>query len=550
MTLRAASRRRWALLLAAGAVAGCIRAQSPPNPQPTPDAGSPPVTTPPSTSARPAGGRYSAVQYVTLVSNRLGTVYYSVDGVDPAPNAPNTSSGTNPMFWIRVGPGTTTVKFFAIDSDGNREPVQTERYEVTLPPAVAFTAAAPPPVALLGSATIDWRSEESGMYVVELGAGSAPGTGLRLASGTVSAGERMSQEVTAFSFWSGGPAKLTVRVTTDDARTGSSSMLLDREPAVVLGPAGCSDVIVLPGGRTAYVIGNDWGNGGLAIVDIDPSSPTYRTIVRRQALPALGPPQHLAATADGTRVYVTADDAIHAISAADGALLATVAPVLGAGAIGITPDGTRAYTSAGGDLVVLDVDPASATYHQLVATIATSMSLPLAQIAFTPDGRRAVGVFAASSYSGASHAVDIVDVDPQSATYGQVIAQPVPPTPTAARAFAMSPDGRFAYLSDEWAGCGLCKIDLSTSAIVAKLDRTYDDLLAVTPDGRKLLAAFTQEFRVYDTAGLRFDGYVSVPAGELRTFDALAIAPDGTRAYATDSPVSWGACQLVEVPLR
>jgi hypothetical protein len=102
-----------------------------------------PDKTAPITTASPSGGAYGEVQYVTLATDEKAIVSYSLDGVDPAQGAPDTVSGSSPVFWIRIGAGTTVLKFFAIDSEGNQEPVKTETYIITI-------ASPPPPVANAG----------------------------------------------------------------------------------------------------------------------------------------------------------------------------------------------------------------------------------------------------------------------------------------------------------------------------------------------------------------------------------------------------------------
>ncbi len=101
-----------------------------------------PDTTAPVTTASPGGGAYGEVQYVTLSTNEEATVSYSIDGANPAEGAPNTISGPSPVFWLRIGAGTTILKFFAVDSKGNQELVKTETYVVTIssPPAPVANA--------------------------------------------------------------------------------------------------------------------------------------------------------------------------------------------------------------------------------------------------------------------------------------------------------------------------------------------------------------------------------------------------------------------------
>ncbi len=109
-------------------------------------------TTIPVTTANPKGGVYTETQYVILASDEAATVYYSLDGADPVPGAPNTISGPSPLFWIRAGAGTTVLKFFAVDGEGNREPVETETYVVTIPQLPPLVAnAGPDRVVITGS---------------------------------------------------------------------------------------------------------------------------------------------------------------------------------------------------------------------------------------------------------------------------------------------------------------------------------------------------------------------------------------------------------------
>lgn len=120
--------RSLALLLLAGAVPACIERNN------TGD------IYPPITTAAPLGGAYAVPQTVVLTAddnqnpfpfgpNPL-TIYYSTDGVDPAVGAANTSLGPTPLGGIVIPSGTTTLKFFAVDSSGNVETVRTEVYVI------------------------------------------------------------------------------------------------------------------------------------------------------------------------------------------------------------------------------------------------------------------------------------------------------------------------------------------------------------------------------------------------------------------------------------
>jgi YD repeat-containing protein len=90
-------------------------------------------TTPPTTTASPAGGIYNIAQSVTLTCNDgsgsgCDKIYYTTDGSTPTTSSPVYSSPIN----ISV---TTTLRFFAKDLAGNSEAVKTETYtfDTTLP---------------------------------------------------------------------------------------------------------------------------------------------------------------------------------------------------------------------------------------------------------------------------------------------------------------------------------------------------------------------------------------------------------------------------------
>ena len=91
-------------------------------------------TTPPTTTASPAGGIYNSAQSVSLTCTDMSgfgcdKIYYTTDGTTPTTSSPVYSSSIN----ISV---TTTLKFFAKDLMGNSESVKTQTYTIidTTPP--------------------------------------------------------------------------------------------------------------------------------------------------------------------------------------------------------------------------------------------------------------------------------------------------------------------------------------------------------------------------------------------------------------------------------
>lgn len=84
-------------------------------------------TIPPVTTASPSGGTFLSQQPVTLSANETASIFYTLDGSDPATSSARVAY-TGPF----VLNGDTTMKFYAIDLAGNAETVKTEVYSITV----------------------------------------------------------------------------------------------------------------------------------------------------------------------------------------------------------------------------------------------------------------------------------------------------------------------------------------------------------------------------------------------------------------------------------
>ncbi|WP_272946193.1 chitobiase/beta-hexosaminidase C-terminal domain-containing protein [Geobacter sp. OR-1] len=85
------------------------------------------VNIPPVTTAEPQGGTYPSGQTVTLTANKSGNIYYTLNGSDPTyPVTGTTQTYSGPITLSY----TTTIKFFARDTDGNQEAIQTQDYTI------------------------------------------------------------------------------------------------------------------------------------------------------------------------------------------------------------------------------------------------------------------------------------------------------------------------------------------------------------------------------------------------------------------------------------
>jgi alpha-tubulin suppressor-like RCC1 family protein len=102
-------------------------------------------STAPTTTASPSGGSYSSTQSVTLTPDETATIYYTTDGV----TTPTTASSEYSTA-IEIS-STTTLKFFAKDSAGNEEVVQTEIYTIDTSDTTAPTTTPSPAGGTYGS---------------------------------------------------------------------------------------------------------------------------------------------------------------------------------------------------------------------------------------------------------------------------------------------------------------------------------------------------------------------------------------------------------------
>lgn len=128
-------------------------------------------TTPPVTTATPAGGTYDNSVTVTLSANEPATTYYTIDGSTPTTSSPVYNA---PLTFN----SDTTLKYFSVDEAGNAETVKTQNYTIrivedTTPPV---TTASPAGGAYLESVTVALTVNESATtyYTID---GSSPTTG-------------------------------------------------------------------------------------------------------------------------------------------------------------------------------------------------------------------------------------------------------------------------------------------------------------------------------------------------------------------------------------
>ena len=320
------------------------------------------------------------------------------------------------------------------------------------------------------------------------------------------------------------------------------------------------DVAITPDGTRAYVI--SYGQNSLDVIDTNPFSPSYNTVTPLVDLYAIFvTPNRLAISPDGKRAYITTafleyeyDPVTEQLvphykvlvidtdpaSATYNTITARVDVGQGpSSGVAFSPDGKRTYvtiadSAVGGYVAVIDSDPESAQYNTVVGHINMETS-PLA-VAFSPDGKRA---YVANQYGP----VAVIDTDPSSAQYNTVIA--TIEDVTGSSAVAVSPNGKLAYAANESL---LSAIDLDpTSAnyesVIATVD-VYNPLaplgaglrdIAFSPDGSLAFISNTLGSALVidaDPASSHFNTVVAnPPTGD----GGVAFTPDGTRVYQTIS---------------
>ena len=274
-------------------------------------------------------------------------------------------------------------------------------------------------------------------------------------------------------------------------------------------------VVVTPDETKAYVTIEGAGPTGtvsvvdtttFTLIDTDPSTPVVVDDIPVGNRPFFG-----AVTPDGTRAYVS-----HGISSSVALIDAVLDSVIDVdpstpasidyipvgsfpGMVAITPDGTRVYVAS--------------FLFDGVSIIDTATNLPVPGIltdggatgvAITPDGTRAYVVnFEADN-------VSVIDIDPPSGTFHTVIATvSVGNEPTG---IAIMPNGTWAYVPNN-GGDTVSVIDTDPAS------GTFHTVIDTVSVG---------------------DG----PAGAPDRPTAVAITPDGTRAYVT--LVSNGAVTVID----
>jgi len=234
---------------------------------------------------------------------------------------------------------------------------------------------------------------------------------------------------------------------------------------------GLSGVVVNSALTQAYVV--NYANGVLSRVDIDPSSSTFRQVT--QVVSGLSGPRDIVIDSTETVAYVTEQEAGRLVqvnidpASPDYRDITFITDGL---------DGPRGLTlNQGGDLVylaeewsrelsVVDVNPGSTGYGE-VTTILSKQTLR--DIVLSPDERTAI-------LADADDGVLVVDIDPGSPDFCQIIECLTPVLLNGARSLDLSGDETIAYVVSEFSG-ELSRVDIDpTSPTFGVVTTITDDL--------------------------------------------------------------------------
>jgi DNA-binding beta-propeller fold protein YncE len=219
----------------------------------------------------------------------------------------------------------------------------------------------------------------------------------------------------------------------------------------------------------------------------------------------------------------------------------------------LTPDGHRLYMVEGnqpsfGFVEVLDADPASPGFGTPVVPPVTMPFTVPNDLAFAPDGQRA---YVAPLGINVPISIAVLDTDPASATYHQIVGGvPVPGGPICT-AIEMDPAGQYLYIAlDSGGAADIAVLDVTTMTLVDFDPSTpgvqnlgwlyslgpYINDMVVLPRGGQLLCGEWGGVLLVDvlpgSPTLGNSVFWPLGTGSLASVFAVAASPAGDRLYA------------------
>jgi hypothetical protein len=498
--------------------------------------GEPPVvdTTPPFTQANPGGGLYPAAQQVTLTSNEPAAIYYTLDGSTPSPGGVTTFSGVSPVV-VNVDHA-LSLKYFAVDLDGNAESLRTEAYSFDLnAPIVLLGGGLPTSLGLIeqGLVTFSVDEQEASLvsWNVEVGGGSTPGTGVSIAGGTTPPSTLTQFSVPGWRLPLGASTSVHIFCTDQAGGVGYQ----------VFQVAGLSDDVAAFAGESG-ALGLTSDSAYLYV-----ARPLENRVVKLGALPGsgdylqelaslnVGPsPTALVVSPDDAFVYVTCGTSVYQLDVASDAVVQAATPPSGVSTSGcaLAPDGLKLYLVCDDGLVRwLNTDPTSgaaylSSYNSLIPS---EPQLETGELVLSADGTRAI----LSWRGGGLHGTYYLDTSPSAPDYLAYLVAITNESPNQA-ALAIAQDGSRAWLGDGLGRLARATLSGGASAIQTFNQSFSADGITPAPDESVLILSGggVAGLRFADAETLQLVG--SLPSGATGfggTSRDLAVSADGKRAY-------------------
>lgn len=279
-----------------------------------------------------------------------------------------------------------------------------------------------------------------------------------------------------------------------------------------VGQCWATGVVLSVDGSRAYAV--DELNGRLSVIDTASGSPTHDTVVA--AIEIGEPPAAVRIAPNGRWVYAINhfDYAVWAIHTATNRRVAIGVPAYPY-RISLSPNGSRLYASLSddGSTCVIDTDPASPTYHCVIARLRLGGHMP--DPVFSTAGTRA---YILKSGANAVAVVNTADSSVKDIAVGHYPLD-----------LAISPDARRGYVAnslDDSVSVISCITDLAIATIPVGARPCR---VVVSADGTRVLTvnSAANTVSVIDTAGAAVTATISVGRNP---FD-VAVSADGSHAF-------------------
>ncbi len=235
-------------------------------------------------------------------------------------------------------------------------------------------------------------------------------------------------------------------------------------------------------------------------------------------------------TPDGTRAYTVSPEGDMVIPV--DMTTATSLPGITVGdhpiSIDVHPEGTFVYVPnfESGTLSIIDVDPLSVFYNQVVETLVVG-AFPT-DVVVSPDGSWVYCVNAGSDFT---KNVDIIDADSQSSNHHAVVASVGSGKGT--KSVTINPDGSLLYTGTDEGYVVLNAGDLSYSVVASVKTGKSSKSMTINPDGSLLIILTTDgDVLIVDIVpnSANENTVVATVRGGSKT-KSVTINPDGTLLY-------------------